>query len=239
MNPNQPRPGTSSSPLAASTGWPTSCTSQLSLSCVCQVCSQTHLNPSSALVCLSSMAIAQPHTPGLTQSILNLLGIPLVLLFVWMFLRRAPSGLAAAGAALIIVGTATSALRAVPGVIHEKDDSAPIKAEWWAVISYAIAQLFLSGEKVFEEHTFTKFRSLDPLVMFAWTLTTQFILGWALLPVQTVPALGVRCPPFVLCFSWLSSLCHSQHTRACPPSVPLHLLCFSGHSSQGHPQRHR
>ena len=49
------------------------------------------------------MAIAQPHTPGLTQSLLFLLGIPLVLLISFLFLRKKPSLIAIGGAAIIVV----------------------------------------------------------------------------------------------------------------------------------------
>ena len=50
------------------------------------------------------MAIAQAHTPGLTQSLLFLLGIPLVLLISFLFLHKKPSVIAIGGAALIVVG---------------------------------------------------------------------------------------------------------------------------------------
>ena len=59
------------------------------------------------------MAISLPHTPGLTQTLLNLLGVPLVLILTWLFLRRRPSLVAAIGAALIVAGTASSSLRSV------------------------------------------------------------------------------------------------------------------------------
>ena len=49
------------------------------------------------------MAIAQAHTPGLTQSLLFLLGIPLVLLISFLFLRKKPSLIAIGGAAIIVV----------------------------------------------------------------------------------------------------------------------------------------
>ncbi len=44
--------------------------------------------------------------------------------------------------------------------------------------------------QVFEEATFGRFAQLQPMVMFCWTLCTQFTLGWALYPIQTVPAFG-------------------------------------------------
>ena len=49
-------------------------------------------------------SLGLPHTPGLTQSLLGLLGIPLVLGLSWAFLGRRPSLVAAAGAALGEIG---------------------------------------------------------------------------------------------------------------------------------------
>ena len=57
------------------------------------------------------MALAQPHTSGLTQTLLNLLGIPLVMVLSWVFLRKPSSRLAVGGAILIVIGTACSSLR--------------------------------------------------------------------------------------------------------------------------------
>ena len=59
------------------------------------------------------MAVAQPHTPGLSQTLLLLLGVPLVLLISWAALGKRPSTVAALAAALIIAGTACSGLRGV------------------------------------------------------------------------------------------------------------------------------
>lgn len=135
------------------------------------------------------MAISQPHTPGLSQTLLMLLGIPLVLTLSWLFLAKRPSRIAALGAALIVGGTATSSLRNV--VDNGSSTPAPIVVYGWAIASFALAQVFLAGEKVFEERVFRDSREgLRPMQMFFWTLTTQFVLGWAVYPVQAVPALG-------------------------------------------------
>ena len=135
-------------------------------------------------------AISQPHTPGLSQTLLSLLVIPLVLLLAWLFLQRRPSPIAAFGAFLIIGGTAASALR---GVLDHSTSPSPIKAYGWAISLYAASTVFLAGEKVFEEKVFRdseRRQAVRPMQMFFWTLTTQFVLGWALYPVQTVPAFG-------------------------------------------------
>jgi len=132
------------------------------------------------------MAISQPHTPGLSQTLLSMLGIPLVLGLAWVFLHRRPSVTAAAGAGLIVVGTGISGLR---GVL-DPDGSSPVVVYAWAIMLFGVAQIFLSGEKVYEEKVFSKYAHVQPMTMFCWTLCTQFTLGWALYPLQTVPALG-------------------------------------------------
>ena len=134
----------------------------------------------------TAQALGLPHTPGLTQSLLNLLNLPLVLLLAWAFLRKRPSAVASIGAALIVAGAACSALRS----LWQSDSAAePVEPLWYAIVLYLVAQLFFSGERVFEEHVFGS-RRVDPLLMFWVTLVTQFCLGWALLPIQAVRALG-------------------------------------------------
>lgn len=133
------------------------------------------------------MAIGQPHTPGLTQTLLSQLNIPLVMLLSAVLLRKRASNMAVLGAVLIVGGSCASALRAV---FDDGHGNAPIVVYWFSVTFFACGQLFLSGEKVFEEHSFGRFRTLDPMVMFCWTLCTQFVLGWALYPLQSIDALG-------------------------------------------------
>ncbi len=73
------------------------------------------------------MAIAQPHTPGLTQSLLMLLGIPLVMAMSAIFLRKkCPSWVAIVGAAAIVFGCSTSALRGV----FEGGSGGPVEVLW-------------------------------------------------------------------------------------------------------------
>ena len=135
------------------------------------------------------MAISQPHTPGLTQTLLNLLGIPLVLIFSAVFLGKSSTKTEWCGAGLIVVGTCISGLRTVLQPAGASA-GAPIVAYVGSCMFYASAQLFLSGEKVWEEWSFTSFHKLDPMVMFWYTLVTQFMLGWFLYPLQTIPAFG-------------------------------------------------
>ena len=72
-------------------------------------------------------SLGLPHTPGLTQSLLGLLGIPLVLSLAWAFLGRRPSAWAAVGAVLIVAGSAFSSLR---GVLNTDGDAAPVTVYW-------------------------------------------------------------------------------------------------------------
>ena len=51
------------------------------------------------------MATSQAHTPGITQSLLYQLTIPLVLALSWLFVGKLCSKIAIAGASLIILGT--------------------------------------------------------------------------------------------------------------------------------------
>jgi hypothetical protein len=195
-------------------------------------------------------AISQPHTPGLSQTLLPLLGIPLVLVLVWLLFHRRPSLAGALGAALIIGGGAVSALRTVLATSTSDSGSgdSPIVVYGWAIALFGSAQVFLAFEKVFEERVFSDFERLNPMVMFCWTLVTQFLLGWALYPLQTFPAFGgisisdlpdvlwdgVRCTvgmtaagcgPIHAIIFWCGappSLCAAPHTPAwaAAPSTP-------------------
>ena len=56
------------------------------------------------------MAVAQPHTAGLTQSLLGTLGVPLVMLLSFVFLHKRPTFQNICGAGLIVAGTALSGM---------------------------------------------------------------------------------------------------------------------------------
>ena len=151
------------------------------------------------------MAIAQPHTPGLTQSLLTLLGIPLVMILSAVFLRKRSSWIAVTGAAVIVLGCCASSLRAV---FQPDPDGGAVVVFWYSVLLFALAQIFLAGEKVWEEGSFSKYATLDPMLMFWVTLVTQFLLGWALYPLQTFPEFG-------------------NITLSEIPVRPVHLCCVS------------
>lgn len=241
------------------------------------------------------MAIAQPHTAGLTQSLLALLGIPLVLLISFLFLRKKPSWVAVAGAALIIAGTGTVAavhymhmhmhmimhphahapmhthnhthticvpvdlplppltsgngIHSLPArrsltrflrffishllrlfvvtvpfpfashtqcsanssnnclpppppppplssllapafsAARPSSPSSAVVVFWYSVVLFAVGQIFLAGEKVYEEYVF-RASNTDVMVMFCWTMWTQFFLGFTLYPLQTFKPFG-------------------------------------------------
>uniref|UniRef100_A0A7S3C3Z2 EamA domain-containing protein n=1 Tax=Haptolina ericina TaxID=156174 RepID=A0A7S3C3Z2_9EUKA len=171
-------------------------------------------------------AISQPHTPGLSQTLLPLLGIPLVLVLVWLLFHRRPSLAGALGAALIIGGGAVSALRTVLATSTSDSGSgdSPIVVYGWAIALFGSAQVFLAFEKVFEERVFSDFERLNPMVMFCWTLVTQFLLGWALYPLQTFPAFGgisISDLPDVL---WDGVRCTVGMTAA--GCGPIHAIIF-------------
>ena len=133
------------------------------------------------------MGVSQPHTPGLTQVLLYLLNIPLVMILSWVFLNKKASSVAITGAALIVAGTLISGLRAI---LQPDDGSDPVQPLWYCIMLFACGQIFLGGEKVYEEHTFEHYRRVDVMVMFCVTLWTQFSLGWLLYPIQTIDAFG-------------------------------------------------
>ena len=105
-------------------------------------------------------AISQPHTPGLSQTLLPLLGIPLVLSLVWIFLGRRPSLAASLGAVLIVGGGFVSALRSILNPSDsgsgeagsDSGDAGPIVVYVWAIALFGTAQFFLAFEKVKRVH---------------------------------------------------------------------------------------
>lgn len=131
-------------------------------------------------------AISIPHVLPLTQSLLGLLGIPLVMLLALLCLRQRPSTVGIFGAALIVAGLGVSACRTL---ILGGGGSEPVVPYWYSALLFAVGQLFLAIEKIFEEHSFGQYVA-DPMVMFAYTLVTQFVLYWLLLPLQTFSVFG-------------------------------------------------
>jgi drug/metabolite transporter (DMT)-like permease len=124
--------------------------------------------------------VGQVHTGGTSQALLQLVGVPFVLVLSWIFLQQRPSLIASISALAIVGGTALSA------VPHAEKDTGSL---WYSNLLFFSAQIFFSAEKVYEEATFGEY-SVDVLWMFLWTLWTQVVLGWAAWPVQSVPAFG-------------------------------------------------
>lgn len=169
------------------------------------------------------MAVSQPHTAGLSQTLLLVLGVPLVLAMSWLAFGRRPSWMASIAAVLIMTGATFSGLRSV----LMPDDGEPIQVYAWATILFAGAQLFLAAEKVVEEATFERYERVHPMAMFCWTLSTQFALGWALYPIQSVDALGG------LNISQLPSIVREgvQCTLGSGPCSPVHAVIFWAYTS--------
>eukprot|EP00038_Savillea_parva_P009187 m.181783 g.181783 ORF g.181783 m.181783 type:complete len:400 (+) comp15359_c0_seq1:265-1464(+) len=124
--------------------------------------------------------VGQVHTGGTSQALLQLVGVPFVLLLSWIFLGQKPSLVATLSALAIVGGTALSAIP------HASKDTGSL---WYSNLLFFSAQVFFSGEKVYEEATFGQY-SVDVLWMFLWTLWTQVALGWVTWPVQSVPDFG-------------------------------------------------
>ena len=91
--------------------------------------------------------------------------------------------MAGLGALLIVAGTAASAL-------STSGSGGPVETFWYSSVLFGAAQVFFSGEKVFEESTFGAYTGVNVMVMFCWTIWTQFTLGWALYPIQGFKEFG-------------------------------------------------
>ena len=110
----------------------------------------------------------------------------------WCFLGKSSGATASLGAVLIVVGSCFSGFRSLlspppPPPPVAGSGSASLSSSsfstqqqqqqqqqqqyyyWYSILMYAVAQIFMSGEKVWEDHAFQAFRRLDPMVMFAWT----------------------------------------------------------------------
>ncbi|KAH8066417.1 hypothetical protein JL722_858 [Aureococcus anophagefferens] len=169
-------------------------------------------------------AVGQPHTPGITQSLLSAtLSVPLVLSLSLLFLGKRPSRTAAGAAALVVAGAACSAFRSRLGASRalidaggEDDGGAGgIVVEWYAVALFAVAQLIFSAERVFEESVFARaLEGLDATTMFCWTMWVQFVLYLPLLPSQQLPALGGLTPPQIL--PWSATACGARSAAPRP-----------------------
>ena len=183
-------------------------------------------------------AIGSPHTRANTQSLLQLLGLPIVLLLSWLCLAKRPSGVAACGALLIVLGTVASAAPTLaPGLFPcggalmppcpaaassgsgesgGDGGGASFHQEWYSVVIYFGSTLFYSTEKVFEESTFHR-HTIDIFYMFFWTLVTQVMLGWVYYPIQVFPAFGGLHLSQIPSVIWDGALCTIGITAAHRP----------------------
>jgi hypothetical protein len=131
------------------------------------------------------LSVGQVHVRGETQSIMSLVGVPLVMILSWAALGRKPTFVAIGAATLIVIATATSA---VPSMIHPEDDG--VVEYWYSTLLFLLGQVFLAVEKVTEESVFERYTDIDVLRMFQWTMWVQSFLYFAYYPVQSIPAMG-------------------------------------------------
>jgi hypothetical protein len=133
------------------------------------------------------MSVAQPHTPGLAQTLLKLLSVPLVFALSSCTLGKRPSAVALGAAALVVGGAATSSLTKL---FHRGHSSSPVVTYSWSVCLFALAMFFFAAKKVYEERTFRRNAELLPIVMVMWTLCIDLALSTSLYPLQVLPAFG-------------------------------------------------
>lgn len=136
-------------------------------------------------------AIGQTHVSGTTQTIVMLIGIPLVMLLTAVFLRKRPTKLAAVGAYFIFAGTVVALLPSlIPSYSHGSGGGDAVQVFWYSEVIFLLGQVFFASEKVVEEASFNKWSQLDVLRMFQWTMVVQTILYFAYYPIQTFSAFG-------------------------------------------------
>eukprot|EP01079_Euglenida_sp_SAG-EU17-18_P005302 gene5302-947_t len=114
-------------------------------------------------------AVGQVHTPGQTQNLLQLVGLPTVMVLSWVFLQKTQSSFAAVCAAIIVAG---SAVAVVPSFLHSGAHGGGMTVLWYSVVIFLSAQIFFGGEKVYEEFVFRRY-SVDVFRMFLWVVWTQ------------------------------------------------------------------
>eukprot|EP00937_MAST-01D_sp_MAST-1D-sp2_P000262 g262.t1 len=133
-------------------------------------------------------AIGSVHTRGSTQTVLGLIGVPLVVLLSWALLHKRPNAVGAAAAAVIVAATVVSASPTLSG--GDDGGGGAVKTYWYSVVIYLCGQVFFATEKVFEEAAFNRFAKLDVLRMFQWTMVVQTLLYFAYYPIQGASAFG-------------------------------------------------
>ena len=176
------------------------------------------------------LSVGQVHVRGETQSIMSLVGIPLVMLLSWAALRKRPTLIAAGAAALIVAATATSA---VPSMVHPEDDG--VVEYWYSTLLFLLGQVFLAVEKVTEEAVFERYTDVDVLRMFQWTMWVQSFLYFLYYPVQTVPSMGgldIKDLPAVIrdgfrCTAALGPLSSNKNRPSCDWRHPFFFFTYT------------
>ena len=135
-------------------------------------------------------AIGQVHTSGKTQTLLALIGIPVVMLLSWLFLHKQPNAIALGAAALIVLGTVLSVLPSLTASGGGGDSGTGVVTYWYSVLIFFFGQLFFAVEKVLEEVCFRRYARLDVLRMFQWTMVVQTLLYFPYYTIQNIGAFG-------------------------------------------------
>jgi drug/metabolite transporter (DMT)-like permease len=89
------------------------------------------------------LSVGQVHVRGETQSIMALIGVPLVMFLSWVCLRKTPSLIAIGAAALIVAATLISSL---PSMLHPEDDG--VVEYWYSALLFLVGCVFQAAEKV-------------------------------------------------------------------------------------------
>ena len=134
-------------------------------------------------------AIGQVHTTGKTQTLLPLIGIPLVMLLSWRILHKQPNAVALGGAGVIVLATLLAVLPSLTDSGGGGNDD-KVVTYWYSVLIFLMGQLFFASEKVLEEVCFHRYARLDVLRMFQWTMVVQTLLYFPYYLVQNIDAFG-------------------------------------------------
>ena len=135
------------------------------------------------------LAIGMPNTALLSQSLLGLLSLPVVLILSYLFLKIKGTNAQYCGAIFILIGTFLSSLHSIingGGTNHTNGN--PIY--WYSTLFFALGNMGLGIERVFEHFVFKTYQNLHPMKMFMWTMYTQFFLYIFFLPTQQLSIFG-------------------------------------------------
>ena len=118
------------------------------------------------------MGIGMPNTALLSQSLLGLLGLPVVIVLSYFFLNVKGTREKYFGAIIILLGTTLSSLHTVIHKGSKSNVGNPIY--WYSTLFFALGNMGLGIERVVEDFLFKKYSNLHPMKMFMNTMYVQF-----------------------------------------------------------------